>query len=77
MVHEPVEDAALRVIERAAMVVLDFLLGVPVTVTHEPVVTALTASSAVFEKVVVPVQLTVVCPSVFCTSMEVPVMDAT
>jgi hypothetical protein len=29
------------------------------------------------EKVVAVVQLTVVCPDVFCTSMAVPVMEAT
>jgi hypothetical protein len=77
VVHEPEDEAAVKVMDRAAMVVLDFFDGVPVTVTHDPAVTALTASAAVWVKVVVPDQLTVVCPDVPCTSMEVPEMDAT
>ncbi len=62
--------AVLTVIERAAIVVLDFFDGVPLTVTQSPAVSALTASVTVLEKVVVVLQFTVVCPElVFWTSM--------
>ena len=47
---------------RAAMVVLDDLDGVPVTVTQSPAFKTLTASDTVFENCVVSVQLTVVWP---------------
>ena len=62
----------------AAIVVLDFFDGVPVTVTQSPLVTELTASVTVLEKAVVVVQLTVVCPEVvLCTSMLDPLREAT
>ncbi len=48
-VHEPLELAVVTVIERAAMVVLDFFEGVPVTLTQSPAATALTASVTVLE----------------------------
>ncbi len=68
--HEPLELAVVTVIERAAMVVLDFFEGVPVTLTQSPAATALTASVTVLENCVVDVQLTVVWPELaFCTSM--------
>jgi hypothetical protein len=70
-VQLPELGAGRTVIELAAMVVFDFLDFVPVTVTHSPAVMVLTVSVTTFEKVVVAVQLTVVCPEVgFCTSME-------
>jgi hypothetical protein len=59
------------------MVVLDFLAGVPVTVTQSPTATELTAKVTVWEKAVVEVQFTVVCPDVFWTSMALAAMDAT
>ena len=69
-VHEPLELAVVTVIERAAMVVLDFFEGVPVTLTQSPAASALTASVTVLENAVVDVQFTVVWPEVvFCTSM--------
>ena len=62
----------------AAIVVLDFFDGVPVTVTQSPLVTELTASVTVLEKAVVVVQLTVVCPEVVLwTSMLDPLREAT
>jgi hypothetical protein len=62
----------------AAIVVLEDLEGVPVTVRQSPTATALWGWVAVSENVVVPVQFTVVCPVLaFWTSMEVPLMDAT
>ena len=61
-VHEPVELAACTVMVRAAMVVLDVLDGVPLTVTQSPEASELTASDTVLENVVVLVQFTVVCP---------------
>ena len=64
-------------IDLAVMVVLDFLAGVPVTVRQSPTARELTASVTVWENVVVPVQFTVVWPVVFCTSIEVPEIDAT
>jgi hypothetical protein len=68
----------LIVMDRAATVVLDFFEGVPVTVRQSPTATALTVSVAVSENVVLGVQLTDVCPSVaLCTSIVVPVMEAT
>jgi hypothetical protein len=77
-VQVPDEDGLLIVIERAAMVVLDFLAGVPVTVRQSPIATALTVSVAVSENVVDAVQLTDVCPAVvLCTSMVVPEIEAT
>jgi hypothetical protein len=77
-VHEPAELAVVTVIVRAAMVVLDFFDGVPLTVTHEPLVSALTSSVTVLEKVVDAVQLTVVCPELwFWTSMLDPLRAAT
>jgi hypothetical protein len=64
--------------DRAAMVVLDDLAGVPVTVKHSPTATALCAAASVWENVVDAVVLTVVCPALaLWTSMEVPVIDAT
>ena len=48
------------VIERAAMVVLDFLDEVPVTIRQSPLLMALVVSDTVLEKGVVPVQFTVV-----------------
>ena len=62
--HEPDELAEVTVMVLAAIVVLDFFDGVPVTVTQSPLVTELTASVTVLEKAVVAVQLTVVCPEV-------------
>jgi hypothetical protein len=76
-VQVPVADGLLIVMDRAAMVVLDFLAGVPVTVTQSPAATALMVSVAVALKVVVVVQLTDVCAVVLCTSMDVPLIDAT
>ena len=59
------------VIVLAATVVLEDFDGVPVTVRQSPTATADMVWLAVCENVVVPVQLTVVCPVlVFCTSME-------
>ena len=63
---------------RAAMVVFDDFEGVPVTVTQSPEASELTASVTDLEKVVVEVQLTVVCPVLgFCTSMVEPDRAAT
>jgi hypothetical protein len=64
LVHEPDELAAVTVMVFAAIVVLDFFDGVPLTVTQSPLVTELTASVTVLEKAVVVVQFTVVCPDV-------------
>jgi hypothetical protein len=67
--HDPFEVALETVMERAAMVVLDFFDCVPVTVTHSPA-NALMAWLTVLENFVVEVQLTVVWPELaFCTSM--------
>jgi hypothetical protein len=77
-VHDPDDDGLVIVIERAAIVVLDFLDGVPVTVRQSPAATALKVSVSVSENVVVGVQLTEVCPEVvLCTSIVVPEMEAT
>jgi hypothetical protein len=77
-VHEPVELAVLTVMVRAAMVVLDFLDGVPLTVTQSPAASVLTASVTVLEKVVVVLQFTVVCPELaFWTSMLEAAREAT
>ncbi len=63
---------------RAAMVVLDFLEGVPLTVTQSPLANALTASVTDLEKVVDVVQFTVVCPELWLwTSMLDPLRAAT
>jgi hypothetical protein len=60
------------------MVVLDFLEGVPLTVTHEPLVSALTASVTDLENVVDVVQVTVVWPEPWLwTSMLDPFTAAT
>src|SRR5580658_4167947 len=75
--HLPEAGGGLTVIDLAVMVVLDFLAGVPVTVRQSPTARELTASVTVWENVVVPVQFTVVWPVVFCTSIEVPEIDAT
>ncbi|HEY1827858.1 MAG TPA: hypothetical protein VGF87_07545 [Acidimicrobiales bacterium] len=76
--HDPEAGAGVMVMLRAAIVVLDFFEGVPVTVTQSPAVIALTVSLTVLENVVVPLQLTVVWPvDWFWTSMEDPVMAAT
>ncbi len=70
VVHDPLELAVDTLIERAAMVVLDFFDGVPVTLTQSPAANPLTASVIVLENCVVDVQFTVVWPVVaFCTSM--------
>jgi hypothetical protein len=58
--HWPLEFGVLTVIERAAMVVLDFFDAVPVTVMQSPVASALTASVTDLENCVVVVQSTVV-----------------
>jgi hypothetical protein len=77
-VHEPVDEAVVTVMLRAAMVDFDDFAGVPVTVTQSPAVSELTASVTVCEKVVDAVQLTAVWPVLaFCTSMVEPVMAAT
>ena len=74
----PVDDGVPTVMLRAAMVVLDDLDGVPVTVTQSPVAKVLTVSVTVLENWVVDVQLTVVCPELgFCTSMLEPESAAT
>jgi hypothetical protein len=76
--HEPDDEGWLIVMDRAAMVVLDFLEGVPVTMRQSPVATALRVLVAVWLKVVDGVQVTEVCPSLaLCTSMVVPEIDAT
>ena len=78
MVHEPDELAVFTVMVRAAIVVLDFFEGVPLTVTQSPLAIALTASVAVLENVVVVVQFTVVCPELaFWTSMLDALREAT
>jgi hypothetical protein len=77
VVQEPLEEAAVIVRDRAAMVVLDFFDGVPVTVRQSPTVTALTVSVTVLENVVPAVQLTVVWAVVLCTSMEEAAREAT
>jgi hypothetical protein len=76
-VQLPDDGAVVMVIERAAMVVLDFLDFVPVTVRQSVLLMELTVSLTTFENVVVAVQPTVVCPLVLCTSMDVPLSDAT
>jgi hypothetical protein len=76
-VQLPDDGTVVMVIERAAIVVLDFLDLVPVTVRQSVLPRELTVSLTVFENVVAPVQLTVVCPLVLCTSMEVPLSAAT
>jgi hypothetical protein len=76
-VQLPDDGTGVIVIERAAIVVLDFFEGVPVTVRQSLVLIALTVSLTVLEKAVVPVQLTVVWPVVLCTSMEDALSAAT
>jgi hypothetical protein len=77
-VQVPEDDGWLIVIDRAAMVVLDFFDFVPVTVRQSPTATALTDSVAVWENVVDGVHDTDVCPAVaLCTSIVVPEIDAT
>jgi hypothetical protein len=77
-VHVPEDDGWLIVIDRAAMVVLDFFDLVPVTVRQSPTATALTDSVAVWLNVVDEVHVTDVCPAVaLCTSIVVPAIDAT
>jgi hypothetical protein len=77
-VHDPDELAAFTVIVRAAIVVLDFLDGVPFTVTQSPAASVLTVWVTVFENVVVVLQFTVVCPELaFWTSMLDPLREAT
>jgi uncharacterized protein YqfA (UPF0365 family) len=63
-VHEPDELAVVTVMVLAAIVVLDFFDGVPLTVTQSPLASEVTASVTVLEKAVVGVQFTVVCPDV-------------
>jgi hypothetical protein len=77
-VHVPEDDGWLIVMDRAAMVVLDFFDFVPVTVRQSPTATALTDSVAVWVNVVDEVHITDVCPAVaLCTSIVVPAIDAT
>jgi hypothetical protein len=77
-VHVPELEGWLIETDRAVMVVLDDLAGVPVTVKHPPTATALCVTVSVWENVVDEVVLTVVCPALaLWTSMEVPVIDAT
>jgi hypothetical protein len=77
-VHDPFEAGVSIVMLRAAIVVLDFLDGVPVTVTQSPAVNELTDCVTVWLNCVVGVQLTVVCPVVgFWTSMLEPLSAAT
>jgi hypothetical protein len=77
-VHDPLDEAVVTVMLRAAIVVFDDLEGVPVTVTQSPDVRELTACVTVWEKVVEDVHVTAVCPVLgFCTSMVEPVMAAT
>jgi hypothetical protein len=62
----------------AAIVVFDFFDGVPKMVTHSPVVMELTCRVTVLVNAVVEVQFTVVCPVLgFCTSIDVPEIEAT
>jgi hypothetical protein len=76
--HDPVGEAVVTVMLRAAMVVFDDFDGVPLTVTQSPAATLLTGSLTVRENVVVGVQLTVVWPELtFCTSMLEPDSAAT
>src|ERR1019366_2489576 len=78
LVHVPEDDGLLIVIDRAAMVVLDFFDFVPVTVRQSPAATAPTDSVAVWVNVVDEVHVTDVCPAVeLCTSIVVPEIDAT
>jgi hypothetical protein len=77
-VHVPDEEGLLIVIERAAMVVLDFFDFVPVTVRQSPTATALTVSEAVSLNAVDVVHETDVCPALaLCTSIVVPAIEAT
>ncbi len=70
LVHEPLELGVVKLMLRAAMVVLEDFEAVPVTDTQSPAARELTASDAVLENCVVDVQLTVVWPELaFCTSM--------
>ena len=70
LLHDPVDVGEVTLIERAAMVVLDFFEAVPVTVTQSPAVSELTDSVTLLENCVVGVQFTVVWPVLaFCTSM--------
>jgi hypothetical protein len=73
-----VVDGWLIETDRAVMVVLDDLAGVPVTVKHSPTATVLCVTASVWENVVDEVVSTVVCPALaLWTSREVPVIDAT
>ncbi|HEX4126457.1 MAG TPA: hypothetical protein VHX67_02630 [Acidimicrobiales bacterium] len=77
-VHVPLEDGVVTVMVRAATVVLDFFDAVPVAEMQSPTARELTPSVTVFENWVVVVQPTVVCPVLaFCTSMLVPLSEAT
>jgi hypothetical protein len=76
--HEPEVGGWLIETDRAVMVVLEDLAGVPVTVKQSPTATALPVTASVCENVVDEVVLTVVCPALaLWTSMDVPVIDAT
>jgi hypothetical protein len=77
-VQEPLDVGVVTLMERAAIVVLDFFDAVPVTETQSPAAKVLTAWDTVLENDVVAVQLTVVWPEVgFCTSMLEPLRAAT
>jgi hypothetical protein len=60
VVHDPDDDAGWIEMVLAVIVVFDFFDGVPVTDTQSPVAIADFDSSTACEKVVDPVQLTVV-----------------
>ncbi len=78
VVHDPLDGGGVTLMERAAIVVLDFFEAVPVTVTQSPATNVLTAWDTVWENVVVDVQLTVVWPEKgLCTSMLEPLRAAT
>jgi hypothetical protein len=77
-VHEPLDVGVVTVMDRAAIVVLDFFDAVPVAETQSPTAKELTVSETVLENEVVDVQLTVVWPELaFCTSMLVALRAAT
>ena len=61
--HAPELEGWLIETDRAVMVVLDDLAGVPVTVKHPPTATALCVTASVWENVVDEVVSTVVCPA--------------
>ena len=76
--HEPLDVGVMTVMDRAAIVVLDFFEAVPVAETQSPTAKELTVSDTVLENEVVDVQLTVVWPVLaFCTSMLVALRAAT